>query len=132
VEKEEIEQCLKIHQAFSKKRKFCPLELFLPLARLDDITFYSLQKGEAAKETKNPPEGMKLNDYTEDIHDFSDTAALIEDLEDWLLSQNSDFIKKIRRARPQHTFFPINYSKPSQTRSKCRFIMRQLQPIDIS
>ena len=36
----------------------------------------------------------------------------------------------------RNAFF-INYSKPSQTRSKCRFIMRQLQPrqlqpIDIS
>jgi len=28
-----------------------------------------------------------------------ETADTKEDLEDWLLSQNSDFIKKIRRAR---------------------------------
>ena len=59
----------------------CNLELFSPFAKLDYITFYSLQKGEAAKQAKNPPKGMNLIDYTEDIRDFSDTAAFIENLD---------------------------------------------------
>ena len=59
----------------------CSLDTFSPFAQIDDITFYSLQKGEAAKQSKNPPKGMKLIDYTEEIHDFSDTAAFIENFD---------------------------------------------------
>jgi len=63
------------------RNRSCSLELFSPLAIINDITFYSLQKGEAAEQAKNPPEGMKLIDYTEQIHDFADTAAFIENLD---------------------------------------------------
>ena len=48
---------------------------------MDGISIYSLQKGEAAKETMNPPDGMKVTDYTEAIADFSDAAALVENLD---------------------------------------------------
>jgi tetratricopeptide (TPR) repeat protein len=61
--------------------KSCLLQTFSPLAALDEVTFYSLQKGTAAIQAKNPPEGMKLIDYTEEINDFSDTAALIQHLD---------------------------------------------------
>jgi tetratricopeptide (TPR) repeat protein len=61
-------------------RSFSP-EIFSPLAKFKGITFYSLQKGEAAQHTKRPPEGMHLIDYTDEILDFSDTAALIENLD---------------------------------------------------
>lgn len=57
------------------------LDTLSPLANFYDITFYSLQKEEAAKEAKNPPMGMKLFDYTEELNNFSDTAALIENLD---------------------------------------------------
>jgi Flp pilus assembly protein TadD len=57
------------------------LEIFKPLAQCDNVIFYSLQKGKAAEQAKNPPEGMKLIDYTDEINDFSDTAALIENLD---------------------------------------------------
>jgi len=63
------------------RHRSCPLDMFYPLARLDNTTFYSLQKGDASKQVKNPPEGMKLIDYTEEINDFSDTAAFIENLD---------------------------------------------------
>lgn len=63
------------------KLKSFPLDTFSPLAQFDNITFYSLQKGEAAKQAKNPPKGMKLIDYTDEINDFSDTAALIKNLD---------------------------------------------------
>jgi tetratricopeptide (TPR) repeat protein len=62
-------------------RKSCSLELFSPLANLHSIAFYSLQKGIPAKQSKNAPEGMKLIDYTDELHDFSDTAAFIENLD---------------------------------------------------
>jgi len=61
--------------------KSCSLGFFSPLAKLDNVVFYSLQKGEAAEQARNPPQGFKLVDYTEEINDFSDTAAFIEELD---------------------------------------------------
>jgi tetratricopeptide (TPR) repeat protein len=58
-----------------------PLERFSTLAQIPGVTLYSIQKGEEAKETKNPPGNMNIIDYTEDIRDFSDTASLIENLD---------------------------------------------------
>ncbi len=59
----------------------CSLDIFSPLAHSDHITFYSLQKGEASAQANNPPKDMKLIDYAEEIKDFSDTAALIQNLD---------------------------------------------------
>ena len=59
----------------------CSLDQFSPFAQLDDITIYSLQKGETATMAKNPPAGMRVVDYTEDFNDFSDAAALMENLD---------------------------------------------------
>ncbi len=58
-----------------------PLTTYAPFTDFKGITFYTLQKGEAGKESKNVPIGLKLIDYTEEIHDFSDTAAIIENLD---------------------------------------------------
>lgn len=59
----------------------CALEAFSPLAISDEISFYSLQKGPASAQVKNAHEGLRLIDYSEDIKDFSDTAALIQNLD---------------------------------------------------
>jgi tetratricopeptide (TPR) repeat protein len=67
------------HSRFSN-RSFS-IESFSPLACLKDITFYSLQKGGAAQHTKNRPKDMNFVDYTEEIRDFSDTAALIANID---------------------------------------------------
>jgi tetratricopeptide (TPR) repeat protein len=63
------------------RHKSCSPDTFLPLANLENVTLYSLQKDEAAKQAKNTPEGMRLIDYTGELHDFMDTAALIENLD---------------------------------------------------
>ena len=63
------------------RHRSCSFEIFSALSNLDDTAFYSLQKGEAAKEAKHPPTGMNFYDYTQEIKDFSDTAALIENLD---------------------------------------------------
>jgi tetratricopeptide (TPR) repeat protein len=57
------------------------LDLFSSLSSINEITFYSLQKGEGAEQAKTPPKGMRLTDFTGDIGDFSDTAAFIENLD---------------------------------------------------
>ncbi len=57
------------------------LAAFAPLARVPGVTFYSLQKGAAAEQLRQPPAGMQLIDYSGDLHDFADTGALIMNLD---------------------------------------------------
>jgi len=57
------------------------LSQFAPLAAVPGVVFVSLQKGPPAAQAKTPPEGMTLLDWTDELHDFSDTAALIEALD---------------------------------------------------
>jgi FKBP-type peptidyl-prolyl cis-trans isomerase 2 len=82
------ESALKIGLAWAGNPKLqydhirsCSLGTLSPLALHDSITFYSLQKGDASEQAKNPPEGFRLIDSSEDIKDFSDTAALIQNLD---------------------------------------------------
>jgi len=52
-----------------------------PLGQLPGVSFFSLQKGDAAAEAKCPPAGMELIDWTEELEDFADTAGLIANLD---------------------------------------------------
>ncbi|MGB8842499.1 MAG: glycosyltransferase family 9 protein, partial [Aliidongia sp.] len=52
-----------------------------PLAGLDRVSFISLQKGEPALQAKRPPDGMVLHDFTAELTDFAETAALVEALD---------------------------------------------------
>ncbi|MGN6367493.1 MAG: tetratricopeptide repeat protein [Phycisphaerae bacterium] len=56
------------------------LAAFAPLADLP-ITVFSLQKGPAAAQAKSPPPGMDFHDLATHIHDFTDTAAIIDALD---------------------------------------------------
>lgn len=58
----------------------CHLTDLAPLAS-DRITFFSLQLGTGSEQTGSPPSGMQLVDLTDQIHDFADTAALIDQLD---------------------------------------------------
>jgi len=57
------------------------LALLAPLARVAGVSFYSVQKGEAAAQAGSPPAGMRLVDLTAHIHDFADTAALLSQVD---------------------------------------------------
>jgi len=57
------------------------LDIFLPLAELNNVVFYSLQKGEASIQAKKCPNNLNVVDFTDDIYDFVDTAAIIENLD---------------------------------------------------
>lgn len=59
----------------------CSLKDFSLLSQSANTVFYSLQKGKASDDARNPPEGMKLIDYTDDVNDFSDTASFIQNLD---------------------------------------------------
>jgi tetratricopeptide (TPR) repeat protein len=52
-----------------------------PLAAVKNVTFYSLQKGPASAQAATPPAGMELIDFTSELNDFADTAALISQLD---------------------------------------------------
>jgi tetratricopeptide (TPR) repeat protein len=52
-----------------------------PLAAAGDFQFFNLQTGDAAKQAKNPPDGMNLIDWSDDLKDLADTAALIANLD---------------------------------------------------
>ena len=55
---------------------------FAPLLDLSDCEFYSLQKGgDAVAQLRDSPLRQHVVDWTDDLHDFSDTAALIENLD---------------------------------------------------
>ena len=57
----------------------CRLAEFAPLATVD-ATFFSLQLGTGAEQAINPPSGMQLIDFTDNVIDFANTAAMIEQL----------------------------------------------------
>jgi hypothetical protein len=52
-----------------------------PLAEISDVHFFSLQKGEAAQEARNPPHGMELTDWSAELNDFAQTAALMANMD---------------------------------------------------
>lgn len=63
------------------QQKSIGLEALAPLAEACPVVFYSLQKGPAAAESARPPAAMTLVDPSGEIGDFSDTAAVIENLD---------------------------------------------------
>lgn len=52
-----------------------------PLAGIPGVRFYSLQRDEAALQAKRPPAGMRLEDLSGELRDFSDDAAVIANLD---------------------------------------------------
>jgi hypothetical protein len=63
------------------RQRSIPLALLKPLAGLTDrIAFYSLQRDDAAGQRDNVPE-LNLIDLAPDLHDFSDTAAALANLD---------------------------------------------------
>jgi len=59
----------------------CRLAELAPLATTHNVIFYSLQLGAGSEQVCSPAEEMTLIDLTGQIHDFADTAALIEQLD---------------------------------------------------
>ncbi|HEY8748722.1 MAG TPA: tetratricopeptide repeat protein [Tepidisphaeraceae bacterium] len=57
------------------------LEAFALLAKVDGVRFFSLQKGEASRQAQLASHGIDLIDWSEELLDFSDTAALISNLD---------------------------------------------------
>jgi hypothetical protein len=63
------------------KRRSTMLAALAPLATIPGCIFFSLQLGPTADQAVHPPAGMILHDFTSELKDFADTAALIESLD---------------------------------------------------
>ena len=59
----------------------CSLELFAPLTAIDGVRLYGLQTGKAADQIKRLSQVITIEDFSEDLGDFTDTAGLIENLD---------------------------------------------------
>jgi hypothetical protein len=57
------------------------LQNFGALAGMQGVNFVSLQKDGPAAQLRHPPAGLVVNDWTGELGDFADTAALIEALD---------------------------------------------------
>jgi hypothetical protein len=64
-----------------EQRRSMRLEQMSPLGAIDGVTLVSLQKGEPASQTQLPPPGLFIYDWTEELADFADTAALVAALD---------------------------------------------------
>jgi tetratricopeptide (TPR) repeat protein len=53
--------------------------VFAPLAAVEGVKFFSLQKGDGSEQP--PPAGMNLADFSGELSDFADTAALVRNLD---------------------------------------------------
>jgi hypothetical protein len=62
-------------------RRSIRLDTLAPFGEIPEVHFISLQKGSPSAEAARPPHGMALLAFTDDLHDFADTAGLIENLD---------------------------------------------------
>lgn len=58
-----------------------PFDALAPLVALNDVAWFSLQKGPAQAQLAAASADVQPHDFTNDLHDFSDTAALIANLD---------------------------------------------------
>jgi Flp pilus assembly protein TadD len=57
------------------------LDQFAPLSAVKHARFVTLQLGPPAAQARRPPAGMELIDHTAELHDFTDTAAMLANLD---------------------------------------------------
>lgn len=63
------------------RNRSCRLVDFAPLASVAGVTLFSLQKGAGCDQLSNTPDGMEVVDIGGELGDFSDTAAVIANLD---------------------------------------------------
>jgi tetratricopeptide (TPR) repeat protein len=63
------------------KRRSMKLAQMAPLGSVRHVTLVSLQKDAPAQQAREPPAGLTLHDWTTELQDFDDTAALVAALD---------------------------------------------------
>ena len=66
-----------------------PFKALAPLGCISDIWYCSLQKGAASQDTTSPPTGLTVVNWSDELHDFADTAALIVEIGKTPLTERS-------------------------------------------
>ncbi|USU17416.1 tetratricopeptide repeat protein [Paraburkholderia fungorum] len=62
-------------------RRSITFERLAPILDVPNVRFFSLQKGPAARQLQHDDSHLDVIDYTEELDDFADTAALVENLD---------------------------------------------------
>jgi hypothetical protein len=62
-------------------KRSIPLAQLAPLGRFSGVRFVSLQVGDQGEEADAPPDGMRLTDLRNELKDFLDAAAVIDQLD---------------------------------------------------
>jgi hypothetical protein len=83
------------------------LDRFAPLADIPGVQFVSLQLGEPAAQAKTPPAGLRLVDWTNEIHDYADTAALVAGLD--LVISVCTSVAHLAGALGKPVWIPLHY-----------------------
>ncbi len=65
----------------SARSRSLDLEMLAPIVAAGDVLFCSLQKGPGADHIAHAPAGMRIVDFGRELADFSDTAALVANLD---------------------------------------------------
>jgi tetratricopeptide (TPR) repeat protein len=65
----------------AERHRSLRLEQMSPFGVIEGVTLVSLQKGEPASQTRTPPPGLAIHDWTDELTDFADTAALVAALD---------------------------------------------------
>jgi len=66
---------------YTDRKRSITLEQFAPLGNVSNIEWFSLQKGESAKQIKTAAKNLNIKDYTDQFYTFADTAAFITQLD---------------------------------------------------
>ena len=63
------------------RHRSLPLAHFAALAGMPNVVFHSLQFGHGSDAAADPPPGLELIDWSDELGDFANTAALVENLD---------------------------------------------------
>jgi hypothetical protein len=63
------------------RRRSLPLAMLAPLLDIPDVDFFSLQKGAAAAQLQEGGFAGRITDWSDDLSDFAETAALVTQLD---------------------------------------------------
>jgi tetratricopeptide (TPR) repeat protein len=86
-----------------------PFTAWSPFAAVANTEWFSLQKGAARDQLSQPGCALKAHDLTDDIHNFADTAALIEQLDLVITVDTSVAHLAGALGKPVWVFLPANY-----------------------
>src|SRR5262249_49128422 len=63
------------------RHRDCPLQEFLPILSIPELTFYSLQKGQRHEDLADLPSHIQIEDLAPQLDDFGDLAVIIDQLD---------------------------------------------------